>query len=186
MDLSLYRSLLAVLLLVSLSACKEGGGSGDSSSVRDETSTQYPYLLSEPRITYLANIYDTSKYDVTVELDATGPDPIYSIDLWLYSDTDETIFANLDLEYIGGNTWSATTNPFLALPAGSYHLDSIMIEDGDPLDGGQVRMGWYTINSFYSSSYYTIDQRLTDWSTLELLNSNFGVSNIHITHFTLP
>lgn len=184
MDFAHLRIIFSLFFLTAISACNSGGG--DSSSTHDATSTDYPYLLSEPRISYYPNIYDSTKYDVTVELDATGPTPLYSISLWLYSDDDDTIFANMDLAYTGGNTWSATTNPLLSLPPGNYHIDSIMIEDGDPLDNGQVRMGWYTINPFSSSTYYTIDQRLTDWLTLELLNSNFGVSNIHISKFTLP
>lgn len=162
-----------------------GCGSGDSGS-NDGASENFPYLLSSPRVTSIQNINQLDRYDVTVEVDVAGPTPIYSVNLWVFSKDDLNEFENLDLQPVGGTTWSATTNIWLPKPAGNYYIDSITIEDGDPFVDDQVRSGWYMINDMLSSSHYFIDQRLTNWNTLELLEQNAGVSNIPIANFTLP
>ncbi|NIQ08569.1 MAG: hypothetical protein GWO08_00985 [Gammaproteobacteria bacterium] len=123
---------------------------------------------------------------MTVEVDVDGPTPIYSVNLWIFSENNTSVFDSIDLQPVGGTTWSATTDTWLPLPAGNYYIDSITIEDGDPFANGQVRSGWYWINDLLSSSHYYIDQRLTDWGTVDILELNVGMSNIPITKFTLP
>jgi len=178
------------LTVAILAGCIGGGGSSSDSSTTtstsDATSTNFPYLLSTPKVTFIQNVYDTSQYDVTVELDATGPNPIYSVNLWINSKDDSSVFANLDLQNVGGTKWSGATYSLTPLPAGHYYLDSIMIEDGDSFAGGQVRSGWYYQNTLLSTTHYCIDQRLTDWSAVGILEYNYGVSGIPVINFTMP
>lgn len=179
-----YKSFMYLMYAIAVAALY-GCDSSDSVS-NDSTSANFPYLLSGPRVTFVQNVYQADNYDVTVEVDVAGPAPIYSVNLWVYSKDDAGVFDSLDLQPIGGTTWSATTNIWLPKPPGNYYIDSIMIEDGDPFVDDLVRSGWYWINGMLSSSHYSIDQRLTNWSTVELLELNTGVSNIPITNFTLP
>ncbi len=180
-------NLVLVVTLVSIAAC--GGGGGDAST-SDDTSTNYPYLLSSPRVSYTQNYLDPAQtnYDVTIELDATGPDPIYSVGLWVYSKADNSGVGYLDLIHTGGTTWSATTNIYIPLPSGTYYIDSILIEDGDAFAGELVKSAWYLVQDPVSTTHYTIDQRLTDTdpASFGILDVNFGLSNISIGNFTLP
>ena len=175
-----YVALVGVCL--ALLGC--GGGGGSTSAVGG-SNTNFPYLKAVPQVTYIQNVFDTSKYDVTVTLEADGPDGVFFVDLWLYDKNNVSNFAHMDLYYVGGTTWMATTNSLIPLPAGDYYLDSIIIEDGEPLDGGIVKTGWY-FTSQLSGTNYKIDQRETNWTTLELINYNFGVSNIPVVNFALP
>lgn len=165
-----------------------GCNNGDTSS-SDATSTNFPYLLSEPKISLYPSNYTPNFYDVTVELDATGPDPLYSIGLWIRSKTNSSIFTYLELQPIGGDTWSATTNTYLPMPKGEYYIDSITIEDGDIFGTGLVKSAWYFINPLISYNHYTIDQRLTDYDPnspgFAILKENVGASNITIVNFAI-
>ena len=175
-----------VLLATALSGCNDGGDSKTPPS--NSASTDYPYLLSAPRISTTPNKYDPAYYDITVEVDVAGPAPIYSVGLWIQPVDNGGQFDYLDLQYVAGNTWSATTIEYVPFSAGSYYIDSILIEDGDPLAGGLVRSGWYFQNNLLSTSHYFVDQRLTNWdpANLGILQQNMGVSNIPISRFTLP
>lgn len=181
-------ALLGFFIALS-SGCNDSGSSssdGDTAA-GDVTSTDYPYLLSVPKVTFIENVIDSTRYDVTVELEATGPNPIYSVDLWIQPVLADGEFAHLDLQSMGGNKWAATTD-WGGLPAGEYYLDSIMVQDADPLDGGLVKWGWYNRTLPVSSSHYVIDQRLTNYdpNNLEILEHNIGVSGIPLVYFTLP
>lgn len=169
-------------LYLALSGC---GSDGGSTPAIGGISTDFPYLKAVPQVTYIQNVVDTSKYDVTVTLEADGPDGVFSVDLWLKDKNNVSNFAYMDLYYVGGTTWTATTYSLSPLPAGNYYIDSISIEDGDSFAGGIVKLGWY-FTSILSGANYEIDQRETNWSSLELINYNFGVSNIPIVNFTLP
>ena len=175
------RTAFIIILALQLFAC---GGGSDGSSLGN-VSTNYPYLTATPQISYVRNIYDQTKYDVTVTVQATGPTGVFSISLWILSSTNQSVFEALDLQHVGGNTWTATTNVYLPLASGNYYLDSIILEDGDPFNGGQVRSSWYETGLF-SSNNYGIDQRLTDWSNVNILQYNIGVSNIPVVNFNLP
>ena len=151
-------------------------------------STNYPYLISTPQVTYAQSVYDITKYDVTVTLEATGPNPIFSVNLWL---TDVTNFFNssfVDLEnVVGTTTWTgSTTGTFSPLSAGDYHIDTIMIKDADPFLDGIVKSGWYFISPI--SANYTIsqDEIETIWDPLSInpLSLNFGYQ-IYLS-LTLP
>ena len=174
---------LIFLGYVTLTACS-GGGSGSDFNLGD-VSTNYPHLTAKPQISYTQNIYNPTQYDVTVTVEADGPTGVYAVGLWLHSSTNSSVFTSLDLQHIGGNTWSATTHSLLPLPSGNYYLDTIMIEDSDPFNGGQIRSSWYE-TGFVSSNYYEVDQRLTDWDTVDIMEFNYGISNITVVNFTLP
>lgn len=181
---SYRRAAYVCVLALQLIACGGGGGGGGSSL--GNISTNYPYLTATPQISYVQNIYDQSKYDVTVTVQATGPTGVFSIGLWIESSSNSSAFEHLDLQNIGGNTWTATTNAFLPLSAGNYYLDSITLEDSDPFNGGQVRSSWY-VAGILSTTHYGIDQRLTDYGTnFGIPEYNVGVSNIPVVTFTLP
>lgn len=171
-----------------LSAC----GGGDSAEEPDGTtgaitgtlSKNYPYILGPLRVSFVPSLWTQGSYDVTVELDATGPAPIYSIGLWIHSKTNENVFDYLDLQNTSGSTtWSATTYYYIPLPPGEYYIDSIMLEDGAD---GLVRSGWYNIDRLLGSGNYVADQRLTDWSKPDILEYNLAVSNIPVATFKLP
>lgn len=181
-----YRTIICAFLLgifLTLTGCS----GADSVPGVGGVSTNYPYLTSTPVVTFIQNVNILTSYDVTVTLEATGPDPIFSVGLWLYDKNNFSNFAYMDLVYMGGTTWGATTNTWIPLSAGDYYIESIMIEDGDPFANGIVKSGWYTTGIF-SSTHYDIDQRETNWDPLNLaiLNLNVGVSNIPVVNFTLP
>lgn len=175
-----YLAVLGMFLI--LAGCSAGDSSAPGASA---VSTNFPYLKSVPQVTYIKNVNDVTKYDVTVSLEADGPNGVYAVGLWLYDKNNTSNFAYMDLQYMGGTTWSATTNTWIPLASGNYYMDSILIEDGDPFLNGIVKDGWYT-SDLMSNAYYAIDQRETDWNTPEILNYNFGISNIPIVNFTLP
>lgn len=164
-----------------------GCSGGDSPPDQGQVSTNFPYLMATPQVSFVQNVTDTAKYDVTVTLDATGPTPIYAVGLWIQPKDNSSNFEHLELQYNGGTTWSASTMSLLPLPAGDYYIDSIMIEDADPLSKVIVKSGWYVADVF-STSNYGIDQRETNWdpTQLEILDFNAGISNIPIVNFTLP
>lgn len=176
----IYSSLLGFTLILT-------GCSGDGSSGLGDVSTNFPYLLSTPQVSYIQSVGSLSEYDVTVTLEADGPDGVYSVGLWIFSKIDNSEFEYLDLQYVGGTTWSGSTYSLLPMPAGNYYIDSIMIEDGDAFAGGLVKSGWYNV-SFFSPGYYDIEQDLTNWDPLnfQILDLNFGISNIPVVNFTLP
>lgn len=176
----IYSVIVTVFIM--LSGC---GGGGGSSSTSDSVSTNFPYLLSKPQVSYVQSATVANAYDVTITLEADGPAGIFSAGLWLLSKDDDTVFTHLDLENTGGTTWTATTNLYLPLPTGNYYVDNIILEDGDSFGGGIVKAGWY-FTGFISSNYYDIDQRETNWTTLEMLNYNYGQSGMTVVNFTLP
>ena len=158
-------------------------------------STNFPYLISTPQVTYIQNVGDITKYDVTVTLEATGPDPIFSADLWLTDVTDFFNSAYVDLVYMGGTTWTgSTTSSFSPLSSGNYYIDSITIKDADPFLDGIVKSGWYfpiDLSSNYTISQDEIetiwgDPTLGESPSVNILSFNFGVSDIPIVNFTLP
>lgn len=172
----IYPALLTVFLL--LTGC---GGGGDPSAP-NSVSTNFPYLLSKPRVTFSQNATDANAYDVTVEAD--GPTGIFSVNLWLQPKDNNMNPAYLDLVNTGGTTWTATTDTYLPLLSGDYYLDSIMLEDGDSFNVGIIKSGWY-LTGLLSNNYYAVDQREINSTTLEMLNYNAGLSNISIVNFTL-
>lgn len=181
----LYKNIFYCVIL-SLHFILSGCTSGDDSiSGIGSISTNFPYLIAPPQVTFVQNVNDTTKYDVTVTLDADGPNSILAASLWIQPKDNSFNFVHMDLQYNGGTSWSYSTNPLLPMPAGDYYLDSIMLEDGDSFSGGVVKSGWYIVG-LLSTSKYGIDQRETNWTTLDILNSNFGVSNIPVVDFTIP
>lgn len=179
-----YRFLALLLALGILTACSSGS-SGLPGSLGSE-STDYPHLLSKPQVDFSQNLYTSGEYDVTVTLEASGPAGVYSATLWIMSE-DDNEFQFLDLQFIGGNTWTATTNEFISMPPGNYYIESIILEDADPFANGLVRSSWYT-SLFYSDSRYVVDQRLTDYDlqNFSIVEYNLATSNTTIAKFTLP
>lgn len=175
----LLSGLLILLLLASVS-CGGGGGSSDN------VSKNYPYLKSAPVVTYSQSTWDTTKHDVTVTVEADGPDGVFAIGLWIFSKDDDTIFDSLDLSYIGGTTWIISTNPYLPLPPGNYYIDSIMLEDADKFSNTVVKSSWYLGDPLLGGNNYTVDQRVTDWSTVTISDVNIATSDIKVVNFTLP
>ena len=180
----LFISVLTLQLF--LTACSSGSS---GSSTGSGVNTNYPHLTSAPQISFSQNVNDPTEYDVTVTLSADGPDGVQLVDLWIFSKDDDTIFEHLDLQFIGGTTWVATTNPFLSLPAGNYYIDSMMVQDADPFDDVVVKSSWYN-TGLLSGTHYDADQRITDWDPLSpdfgIIDFTFLVSNIAIVNFTLP
>jgi len=176
------RVILATVIgaFLTLSGCS----SSDSGAVGG-VDKNYPYLTSAPKVTYIQNANDQTKYDVTVTLEADGPSGVFSVSLWLHDKNDVGNFAQMDLQFMGGTTWTATTNFWIPLTAGIYYIDSITIEDGDAFAGGTVKSSWY-FDGVASNTHYDIDQRETDWSTVSIINYYYGLSNIPIVNFTLP
>lgn len=182
-----FRLFLFSLAFTALTGCGGGDSDGEPTggTATGSVSTDYPYLMGPLRVSYVPSLWTDGSYEVTVEADVAGPTPIYSVSLWIFSKTDDTIFDNLDLQNISGSTtWSATTLSLLPLPAGEYYIDSIMIRDGDPFADGAYRSGWYMLNPLLSQSRYTVDQRLTDPTSI--LEHNLAVSDIPVATFTLP
>lgn len=164
-----------------------GCSSSSSPSGLGTVSTNYPILTSKPQVSFQQSVTDSSKYDVTVTVTADGPNGVSSIGLWLHSKDDSSVFEHLDLTFIGGNTWEASTYFLLPLPAGNYYIDSILIEDTDPNNNDLVKSSWYILG-LLSTTHYSVDQRLTDWNpaSFEIIESNFATSNITNVNFTLP
>lgn len=181
----LYKNIICCTILGLCFVLNGCAGEDESVPEIGGISTNFPYLVSAPQVTFVQNVNDTTKYDVTVTLDANGPNPIFAASLWIQPKDNSMNFAQMDLQYNGGTTWSYTTNTLLPLPAGDYYLDSIMLEDADAFSGGIVKSGWYIVG-LLSASKYGIDQRETNWTTLDITDSNFGVSNIPVINFTLP
>lgn len=182
-----FRTFSFVLLFLAALALQACGGSNGSSGV---PSGNVPYLLGPVQVTWLANAVDNTKYDVTVSLDADGPDGVMFVDLWIIEDGGGGDSRPLDMVNISGNTWEATTNTFLPLAPGNYYIDSIILDDEDVFasPGVIVKSGWYFINPMLSNARYTIDERILDYADLGsgFLYYRLGVGNIGITNFALP
>lgn len=175
----IYTVFITMFLL--LNACSGGNTPGNPSG---NVSTNYPHLLSTPVVSFTPN---GANYDVTVTLEADGPIGVYSVDLWIMS---ENSVAFLDLVNINGTTWSATTSVSSPLPAGNYYIESISIHDTDVFLDGTDGSSWYFTEPTLSISHYSFEQDhiATIWDPLsvEILDINFGVSDLAIVNFTLP
>ena len=174
---SLARSAL-LLFVALLSACGGGGGGGGAES------TEAPYLLASPRVASVTNTADPSSYDVTVEIDADGPNGIYSGSVWLIDINDLSNSHFLDLTASVGITWTGTTNVLVPVAAGTYIVSDILLYDADPM-GTSFRSGWYFEMPIYSTTHYFVDQRNV-YNNPQFDQVGMGVSSVSITQFTLP
>ncbi len=151
-------------LAVTLSGCEELNNIQGA----DTTSSDYPYLLSSPQVSAIPNINEQALYDVTVTLQATGPNPLQVVTV-LITSVDEPSLAPVALnlqQYLAGSdsdTWSATTSQ--PLPAGNYRISSVALYDGDGMQGGIVKSGIYSYEMNVSTSNYTIIQLEQDYSS---------------------
>lgn len=178
------RMAMLMLGLFSAAACGGGGGGGgDTGGGGSAVSGRVPYLISAPTMTFAVNALDSTKYDMTVTLEADGPTGVQFADVWIFDDTD-TNFAALDLVKIPGTKrWRGATNTLVPLPAGRYRVDNIMLHDGDPLTADPLRTGWYMLNDLFSSSRYFVDERET--SGVNFLYYNWGLSSLPVTRVTV-
>lgn len=174
-------AVLALALAV-VAGCGGGDGNGATGSA---VSGRVPYLLSAPTVTFAAHPSIAGHYDVTVTLEADGPTGVAFVGLWIKDQSNSSNFDHLDLVYIPGTKrWKAATYPLLPLPAGQYYIDSITLNDGDPLTADPLRTGWYVIMPPLSTSAYFVDERET--SGIDILYYNWGLSAIPLSRFTLP
>jgi hypothetical protein len=166
-----------------------GGGGGSNSGGGSAVSGRVPYLLSSPTITYATSAWDNTKYDVTVTLQADGPTGVAFIGLWILDQSNDSDFDHLDLVNVPGTKqWKATSDAFLPLPSGTYYIDSIVLDDGDPFSVDPLRTGWYVVMPPLSTSNYFVDERELSgpFASRTITFYNYGVSAISITTFTLP
>lgn len=173
---------IALLLVIPflLSACGGGGSGGGNADT-----LQAPYLISSPRVSSTPNGFDSSKHDVTVTLEADGPSGIFSVSVWLIDVNDSGNIYHLDLFPGGVSTWTATTDTFLPLKAGTYKVESIELYDADPFLETSYLFGWYFEMPLLSSSHYYVDQRdIFSSPAFNIIAS--GLSSIPIKNFTLP
>ena len=174
-----------MMLVLSIQACGGGGGGGGNGGGSENTSA--PHLLKSPQITYAPNGM-WGDYDITVTLDADGPNGVTYVSLWLFDVNDSGNFTTLDLVNVGGTKWTATTNPYLPMKAGTYRVDSINLSDGAdsiPGFGANLLTGWYYVSEVLSGSHYVVDQR-DIYSNPNFNMIHFGVSSIPIAKVTIP
>lgn len=182
-DISAY--LIGMVLLIMLSLSNNDALAAASFGAGNAAGLDSPSLLTSPQVDFTPSALDPSRYDVTITLEATGPNPIYHIGLWVFSEEDVSVFASLKLHPVGGNTWSVTTDPNTPLAPGKYYIDEILIEDGDHSSAGLVGSGAYKINDLFTSTHYVTDQRQTDWATGAIPRQHIGITQLPIVHFTL-
>jgi hypothetical protein len=174
-----YRATLLLAILFLLSACGGGGGDGGNAE-----SMLAPYLISSPQVSFTPNLSYPGQFDVTVTIEADGPNGIYSASVWLIDVNDSSNSYFMDLTASVANTWTATTNSFIPLAAGTYKVDTITLYDADPF-GASYLTGWYFEMPLLSSSHYYVDQRDV-YNNPEFNMIAFGVSSTPITRFTMP
>jgi len=92
---AMMRAFLTVLILI-LAGCG-GGGGGGTGGPGGVVSGQVPYLVNGPSFTFASNPTFTTKYDVTVTIDADGPTGVMFAGLWIFHETDASNFTHLDL-----------------------------------------------------------------------------------------
>ncbi len=182
--MKLLKWLSAVLVLAVAAGC---GGGGSGGTANGAISGHVPYLLSSPTVTYSLSSYITTSYDVTVTLQADGPTGVAYVDLWIIDDSDGSDSQPIQLANITGTKyWTGTTEYYLPLTPGSYHLDTIVLDDGDPLTADPLREGWYSVEPLFSTTTYFVDESEFPKDRSTFLFFNFGVTGIHVTRFTLP
>lgn len=180
-----YRATLLLAIPILLIAC--GGGPGGGGDGGNAGSMLAPYLISTPQVSFVPNGIDPGKYDVTVTVEADGPNGIYSASVWMIDVNDFSNSYFLDLISSGANSWSATTNTWLPLAAGTYKVDSITLYDADPTAGfgASYLTGWYFEMPLLSGRNYYVDQRDV-YSNPDFNMIAFGISSIPIKRFTMP
>ena len=140
---------LTFIFMVSIIAACGGGGDGDGA-----VSGHVPYLVSAPDVTYATSGIDSTKYDVTVTLEADGPTGVMFVSLWIIDENNSSNFTFLDLTNTPGTKhWTATTDTLLPLPSGQYYVDDIVLDDGDPFTADPLRTGWYISDPFFSTRF---------------------------------
>lgn len=177
-----YRTFLLIAISFLLSACGGGGGGGGG----DTESLLAPYLISSPQVSFAQNATVPSEWDVTVTIQADGPDGIFSATVLLIDEigTDTSVLYLTPIP--GGNSWTGTTNTLIPVAAGTYKVGDIILNDADPSGfGASYRTGWYFEMPIFSTTHYYVDQRDVYSSPGFTLIAN-GVSSIPITRITLP
>jgi len=177
------RSFLGVLMVI-LAGCG-GGGGGGTGGPNSVISGKVPYLVSGPSFSFKTNPTVTTSYDITVTIEADGPTGVLFAGLWIFHDTDTSNFTHLDLVNTPGTRrWTGKTNAFLPLVPGPYHVDSITLDDGDPITANPLRSGWYSIMPPFSTSMYYVDERITSNLTFQYYGG--GVTSRPVGRVTLP
>lgn len=174
--------MVMALSLALLASCGgEGGGTGGSGSV---ISGKVPYLVSGPSVSFRSHPTFTTQYNVTVTLEADGPTRVYSALVWITDENDWTNATPLDLVNTTGKLWTGTTEVWSLLTPGKYHIDEIMLDDGDWQTASQLGTGWYFIMPPLSTSVYYVDERITSNTTV--LYYGGGLTSRPVSRFTLP
>jgi hypothetical protein len=180
--IAMRRALPAVLLLI-LAGC--GGGGGGENGTGGAVSGKVPYLVSGPSFTIRSSPTSTGNYDVTVTIEADGPNGVMFAGLWILHETDGGNFTHLDLvKTPGTKRWTGTTNTYVPLVPGQYYIDDIVLDDGDPFTADPLGTGWYFTMPGLSTSVYYVDERIT--SSVSFLYYGGGLSSRSIGRFTLP
>ena len=180
---SLY--IIVLIFFSSLNGCSDDYHPG-------YVSHNYPYLISNPVVSYIQTVNNSNLYDVTISFEADGPDGVYAIDFWIHEEhiIDANVngvgIAHLNANYIGGNQWQITTDPMSPLPSGSYSLLGISLYDNAIISNELVRETKYGIRALNSKTHYVADQKLTMGGHEPAIEGNFGVSDISFVNFTLP
>jgi hypothetical protein len=179
------KMMVLALGILAAAGCGGGGGGGDNGGGSGNAiSGRVPYLVSAPSLTFAVSAWDNTKYDVTVTLEADGPTGVLFVDLWIEDETNSSNFDHLDLTRIAGTRrWRGSTNTMMPLPAGRYRVDSIHLNDGDPITADPLRTGWYMIDNFFSTSLYFVDER--EMSGMNFLYYNWGLSSFPVTRGTV-
>ena len=175
-----------MLLLLSQLTISCGSPKYNHNPQTGQLNHNFPQLTSNPKVSFVSNSEIPGTYDVTVTIETNEANTISSANLWLFNKDNKEIFSQLNLQYLDGKTWSATTSEFSPLPAGNYYIESISLNAPAPSASGQIRSSKY-INSKFLNTYYEIDQKLTDTnnSGTGILKLNTGTSQISVVSFTL-
>ena len=180
---TMMKAFLGVLMLV-LAGCG-GGGGGGTNGPGGNISGQVPYLVNGPSVTFSTHPTVTTSYDVTVTIEADGPTGVMFAGLWILHETDGSNSTHLDLvKTPGTKRWTGTTNAFLPLVPGPYHIDNIVLDDGDPFTADPLRTGWYFIMPPLSTSVYYVDERITSGVSFPYYGG--GLSSRLVGRFVLP
>ncbi len=184
MNAGRVKWMVMVLSLALLASCGGGGGGGND-GLGSGISGKVPYLVSGPSVTFRSSPTVAGTYDVTVTLEADGPIGVMFAGLWILHETDGSNFTHLDLvKTPGTKRWTGTTNTYMPLDPGNYHIDDIMLGDGDFISADPLRTGWYIIEPMFSSSMYYVDERIMSGTTF--LYYGGGLTSRPVKSFTLP
>lgn len=181
-----YKTITNILIISALFIINGCSSSENPPSGIGSANTDYPYLLSTPKVSFEQDANNQTEYNVFVSLEATGPAGVQRVEVDILSD-DDRFSDYLNAQLLTGTTWEAMSTK--TFPAGRYYIEIIGLYDSPIASNTVTRTSWYDAFDI-TETVYDFDQETNDEdpATPEsgLIEFNFGTSTIPVVTFTLP